>query len=120
MIFGTIVTKPELVQIFLDRGIASESTVHKLASGNCPGKGFEGFPASRQLGATRAWRLEELESWIEGRFSEKENLQPKQTVHPGAGRGRPTRREKIAAQESGLSVKAWRQREFEASGEVQA
>lgn len=111
MIFESIVTKSELVQIFLDRGIASESTVNKLASGNSCGEGFAEFPRSNRVGATRVWKRDELERWLSQKLSQGEFTAEEQgleAVEFKVGKGRPSRKEKQAAAAAGLSVREWR------------
>jgi hypothetical protein len=117
MIFETIVTKSELVQIFLDRGIASESTVNKLASGNSCGDGFTGFPHGLRVGSTRVWKREELERWLSQKLSQGEleaEGQSLEAVEFKVGKGRPTRKERQAAAAAGLTVSKWRAQQLAA------
>lgn len=120
MLFETIVTKSELVQIFLDRGIASESTVNKLATGNACGEGFAGFPPSNRVGATRVWKRDELERWLSEKLSQGEfesEGQGLEAVEFKVGKGAPTRKERQAAAAAGLTVPEWRAQQLAAANE---
>ena len=116
-----------LAQEFKALNLHSESTLRKLASGNYPLNGkLDDFPAPIKIGQKTFWRLSMIEAWInvqaEKSAAAYEQSRRRIPVPPrqsrpesaladcpvGHGKGRPTRKEELAAAAAGLSVKDWR------------
>jgi predicted DNA-binding transcriptional regulator AlpA len=111
----------QLAQEFKTLGLHSESTLRKIAGGHYGGR-LDDFPSPIKLGTKTFWRKSDILAWIDccaqktaQELGEKRaNAKASPSSIPaeipvGAGRGAPTRRERQAAAEAGMTVRQWRQ-----------
>lgn len=115
-----------LAKEFKTLGLHSESTLRKIAGGHYGGR-LDDFPSPIKLGTKTFWRKSQILDWVDrcaqktaqelGEKRANAKASPRQKIPTsipaeipvGAGRGAPTRRERQAAAEAGMTVRQWRQ-----------